>query len=92
MELLYIPLAFLVLGLVVGRWWLTAVSILFCLAVVAFLVANDGWHGNGWGEFGIAWNVIVAVLTVGAAALGVGLRDAARRLHWPPRSRPGRAH
>jgi hypothetical protein len=79
-ELLLIPLAFLILGLAVGRWWFTVVPILFWVALGGFLLINNGWHGAGWGEFGVAWNVIMAVLTVVTTLSGVALRELTRSL------------
>jgi hypothetical protein len=81
MVLLILPAAFAVAGLVIGRWWVVAAALATWIALAVFLYANNGWHGAGWGEFGIAFNVIAAVATVLGAALGVGLRYAASGNH-----------
>ncbi len=70
------PLAFAVLGYAVGRWWVVAIAVATCVGVAVFLVANDGWYGSGWGDFGVAMNVTVGFLTVAAAAAGVASRRA----------------
>lgn len=41
------------------------------LTIAGSLLINGGWHGHGWGEFGVAWNAAVAAMIVIAAALGV---------------------
>ena len=74
MGLLLLPVAFFLLGLVVGRWWTVLAAIGVWAAIALFLVVNDGWHGAGWGDFGVLLNVIAAVLTVAGAAAGVGAR------------------
>ena len=74
MALLLLPVAFLLLGLVAGRWWTVLAAIGVWGAIALFLVVNDGWEGAGWGDFGILLNVIAAVLTVAGAAAGVGAR------------------
>ena len=50
-----------------------------CCAVAMFLVLNNGWYGAGWGDGGIAWNVLVACLTVAGAAAGVAAGRSLRR-------------
>ena len=74
MGLLLLPVAFFLLGLVAGRWWTVLAAIVLWGAIALFLVVNDGWYGAGWGDFGTLLNVIAAVLTVAAAAAGVGTR------------------
>ena len=75
-EILFVPLAFGVVGYAVGRWWAIALAVATCVGVAAFLLANDGWYGNGWGDFGVELNVLVGCLTVAAAAAGVAARRA----------------
>jgi hypothetical protein len=77
MLLFVLPAAFLVAGLVIGRWWVVATALVTWIGLAIFLYVNDGWYGAGWGDFGIALNVISAAATVIGAALGVGLRSAA---------------
>jgi hypothetical protein len=72
--LLLLPAGFLVAGLVIGRWWVVVAALATWAGLAAFLYENNGWHGAGWGDFGIALNVIVAGATIAAAALGVGFR------------------
>jgi hypothetical protein len=62
---------------VIARWWVVGAALATWIGLAIFLYVNDGWHGAGWGDFGIAFNVIVAAATVLGAALGVGLRYAA---------------
>lgn len=75
MWLLLLPVAFFALGLIAGRWWAAVAAIGVWAGIAVFLVVNDGWYGHGWGDGGILLNVIVAVLTVLAAAAGVGARS-----------------
>ena len=79
MGLLLVPVAFFVLGLIAGRWWTVLAAIGVWVAIAVFLFINDGWHGAGWGDFGILLNVIVAVLTVLGAAAAVGARRSVAR-------------
>jgi hypothetical protein len=44
------------------------------LGIAVFLILNNGWYGAGWGDFGIELNVVTALLSVAAAAVGVGAR------------------
>jgi hypothetical protein len=77
--LLLLPVAFFVFGLVAGRWWTVLAAIGMWGGIAVFLIVNDGWYGHGWGDGGILLNVIVAVLTVLAAAAGVGARSLGER-------------
>ncbi len=79
MELFLVPLIFAILGYVVGRWWMVAMAVVTCVGIAVFLVGNNGWYGHGWGDFGIALNVLVGFLTVLFAAAGVAIRRAGRR-------------
>jgi hypothetical protein len=74
--LIVIPI---VVGFLVGRWWLLLALGVTFLAIAIFLLVNDGWHGAGWGDFGIALNVIAALVIFGGAALGIALRRARDR-------------
>jgi hypothetical protein len=74
MGLLLVPVAFFVLGLIAGRRWTVLAAIGVWAGIALFLVLNDGWSRAGCGDFGILLNVIVAALTVLAAAAGVGAR------------------
>jgi len=73
MGLLWIPVVCGLIGLLVGRWWALVVPVVLWAAITLFLVVNDGWYGAGWGDFGIALNVIAAILSVVFAAAGLGL-------------------
>jgi len=77
-SLLGIAAACGLLGLLVGRWWALIVPVMLWSAIALFLVINDGWYGAGWGDFGIASNVIAAALSVLLAAVGVALRRLSR--------------
>jgi hypothetical protein len=79
MVLLVLPTLFTVAGFLIGRWTVVAAALATWIALAVFLYANDGWYGAGWGDFGIAFNVLAAAATVVGAAVGVGLRSAARR-------------
>ena len=83
MELLWIVVACGLVGLLIGRWWALLVPVVLWAGIALFLLVNDGWYGAGWGDFGIALNVITAILSVLLAAAGVGLRA-------PGRTGPGR--
>lgn len=83
MVLLILPIGFAILGAAIGRWWVVLAAFLTWLALGAFLVENNGWYGAGWGDFGIAFNVIAAIATVVAAAVGVGVqRIVAAKSGW----------
>jgi hypothetical protein len=71
--LIVIPI---VVGFLVGRWWFLLALGVIWLGIAIFLVVNDGWRGAGWGDFGVALNVIAALVTFGGAALGIALRRA----------------
>jgi hypothetical protein len=80
---LLLPIGFAILGALIGRWWVVFAALLTWLALAAFLFANDGWYGAGWGDFGIAFNVIAAIATVVGAAVGVGAqRIVAAKSGW----------
>jgi hypothetical protein len=70
-ELFVVPVIFAVLGYVVGRWWMVDAAVATCVGVAVFLVVNNGWYGHGWGDFGVALNVLAGCLTVLLAAVGV---------------------
>ena len=76
MELFIAPVLVAVLGYAVGRWWIVPVAATCCVGVAVLLVANNGWYGHGWGDFGVGLNVFVGCLTVAAAAVGVAMRSA----------------
>ena len=78
MILLAIPVAFVVAGFVIGRWWVVLGAVATWVALAIYLYVNNGWFGAGWGEFGIAYNVVAAAATIYGAAIGVALRSAAR--------------
>lgn len=80
MSLLLIAIGFSLAALVLGRWWVPILALATWIGIAVFLVANDGWHGAGWGEFGVAWNVLVAILTVAGAVIGVATNHLARDL------------
>ena len=52
-ELLIAPAVFAVLGYAVGRWWVVILAVATCVGVTVFLVVNNGWYGEGWGDFGL---------------------------------------
>jgi hypothetical protein len=61
------------IGIPAGRRAIPAIQgpVLVLGGAAAFLVANNGWYGNGWGDFGIAWNEVVGLLRVLATSIGV---------------------
>jgi hypothetical protein len=73
--LLVLPVGFLVAGFAFGRWWVVFSAAATWIVLAVFLYVNDGWYGAGWGDFGIAFNVMAAVATVVGSAVGVGLRQ-----------------
>ena len=78
MGLLWIAVACGLIGLFVGRWWAILIPVVLWAGIALFLVINGGWYGAGWGDYGIALNVITAILSVLLAAAGVGLRASLR--------------
>jgi thiol:disulfide interchange protein len=79
--LLLIAIAFSLAALLIGRWWVPILALATWLGLAIFLLANDGWHGAGWGEFGVFWNVLVAILTVSGSVIGVATNHLARDLY-----------
>jgi hypothetical protein len=79
--LLLLPLMFFALGVAFGNWWFLIAPVVFSAGMAIFLIANDGWYGAGWGEFGVELNLLVAALSVVGAATGVALRKGAREAH-----------
>lgn len=74
-------LLFLALGAAFGTWWFLIAPVVVSAGVTVFLVVNDGWYGAGWGDFGVEFNLLVAVLSVLGAAAGVALRKGTREVH-----------
>jgi hypothetical protein len=79
MLLLALPIGFGIAGLLVGRWWVVIAAMAGWAILAAFLYFNNGWYGNGWGEFGVMFNVLAAAATIIAAAGGVAVRQTATR-------------
>lgn len=77
MALVILPIAFVVAGVLIGRWWVVAGAVATWIGLAIYLYANNGWHGHGWGDFGVAFNMLSLAATVLGAALGVGVRYAA---------------
>jgi hypothetical protein len=75
--LIALPLVFALAGVLIGRWWVVLAALATWTFLAAYLYANDGWFGGGWGDFGIAFTMIAAAATVVGAAIGVGLHNAA---------------
>ena len=72
-------IASVALAVVVARWSSVAITVGVVAVITVYLVVNDGWHGAGWGEGGIALNVAVGALAIAAAVLGVALGKSLRR-------------
>jgi hypothetical protein len=70
-SLLILPLCFFLAALLIGRWWVPLAAVAMWIGIAIFLVLNDGWHGAGWGDFGIHWNIVVATLTLAGSVIGV---------------------
>jgi hypothetical protein len=83
--LVALPVGFFLAGLVIGRWWVVLAALATWGVLAGFLYVNNGWYGAGWGDFGIAFNVMAAVATVVGSIVGVG----ARRLSGFGRTEPG---
>jgi len=77
--LLLIVLGSAVAGFAIGRWIGLLVPLGVWCGIAIFLVLNNGWYGAGWGDFGIAWNLIAAILSIVATAAAIGLRHAVHR-------------
>ncbi len=78
MSLLWIAVACGVVGLLVGTWRALLLPVVLWTGIGAFLIINDGWYGAGWGDFGIALNIITAIVSVVLTAAGVAVRNGAR--------------
>jgi hypothetical protein len=78
--LLLITVGFSVAALVIGRWWVPILAAATFLGIAAFLIAAEGWEGVDWGELGLYWDVLVAVLTVTGAVIGVAINRLGRDL------------
>ena len=74
-------LTFFAVGFWARRWTFVASTVMLCLAIAAFLWLNDGWYGAGWGDFGVAYNVIAGVSMVVGVALGVAIGKATGHAH-----------
>jgi hypothetical protein len=74
-------IAFALAGFLIARWWLLVALVTSWVAIGVFLIANNGWYGHGWGEFGIAFNVMLAVGALLSAALGIAVRRFAAQKH-----------
>jgi hypothetical protein len=70
-----------VAGFLIGRWRFLLVVVGIWFGIAIFLRENNGWYGYGWGDSGILITVTWAFLTLGLAAVGVGVRKAAKRWH-----------
>jgi hypothetical protein len=79
--LFFIPVGFGVLGLVVRKWWVVGLAVVTYIGIAVFLWLNNGWYGAGWGDFGIAFNVFVAGVTVLASAIGPAISALRRTRH-----------
>lgn len=77
-ELLLIVVSCGVAGFLIGRWRALLVPVVLWGGLLLFVVINDGWYGEGWGDFGVAFNILSALLTVLLTAAGVVLRVAIR--------------
>lgn len=76
----FLPLICLALALIFGRWSIILLPGLIWLSAAVFLKLNNGWHGFGWGDFGIEWNIVVALASGFAVTVGVVTHHVARRL------------
>jgi hypothetical protein len=74
---------FFALGFWSRRWSFVAATLMICAAVAAFLWINDGWYGAGWGDFGVAYNVIAGALVIIGVVVGVSVGRASDRAHEP---------
>ena len=72
---------FFAFGAVFGTWWYLSVPVVVLAGAAVFLIANNGWYGAGWGDFGVELNLLAAALSLLAAAAGVALGKAARGVH-----------
>jgi hypothetical protein len=70
--------AFFALGAASRTWWSVSVPVVISAGVAVFLIANNGWYGAGWGDFGVELNLLAAALSVLGAAAGVAFGKAAR--------------
>ena len=74
LALLLLPAAFIILGLLLGRWWVVLAAVAVWVGIALFLVANDGWYGAGWGEFGVLYTSLSAGVTIWGAIVAVVIR------------------
>ena len=75
-----LPLVLLGLALVVGGWKVMLVPALVWMPTAIYLDVNNGWHGFGWGDSGVLWNVTVALASFLAVGVGVAAHRAGRLL------------
>lgn len=68
---------FVGLGAMVDRWRVVIGLLAAYGAIALFLLANNGWYGAGWGEFGVELNLIIAGLGLFGILLGVAIAKAA---------------
>ena len=78
MGLPLLVIAFPLAALLIGRWWVPILSGITMIGLAILLVAYEGWEGIDWGEVGLAWNLLLATLTVAGSMIGVSLNRLAR--------------
>jgi hypothetical protein len=78
--LLLISVGFSVAALVIGRWWVPILAAATLIAFAILLVVSEGWEGADWGEVGLYWDVVLAVLAVTGSVIGVCINRLARDL------------
>jgi hypothetical protein len=81
-----LPLLSFALAMAIGRWKVILLPGLIWLAVAVYLEGNNGWHGFGWGDFGIAFTVLAALAAFVAVPVGIATHHVAARLYQPKRA------
>jgi hypothetical protein len=78
--LMLMAVGFSAAALVIGRWWVPLLAAVTLIALAINVVATEGWEGADWGELGMYWDVVLAVLAVAGSVIGVGINLLARDL------------
>jgi hypothetical protein len=81
-----LPLVSFALALATGRWKVILLPGVIWLAATVYLKRNNGWHGFGWGDFGIAFNLLAALTALVAVPIGIAAHHVGGRLYRPRRA------
>lgn len=71
---------FVGLGVLIGHWRLVLALLGAHAWIALYLLVNDGWSGEGWGEAGVEVSLAIAVVSLLGAVAGVGASKLGERL------------